>query len=125
MLTALLLSIMIIAALLFNRYRVRKLREAQLAEKEKQLLALGKINAEEKLRHAEELLNAYLTSIKEKTRLIEELDSELQRLKETVTHAADLQSLAANKEKLVSGTILTDDDWAHFRSLFEKVHPGF
>jgi len=27
-------------------------------------------------------------------------------------------------EKLISSTILTDDDWRHFRDLFEQVHPG-
>ena len=124
-LIAVLLCILTMATLLFNRYRVRKVREAQLAENERQLLALGKMNAEEKLKHAEELLTAYLTTIKEKTTLIEDLDTELQRLKETASHTTDLHCIAANRENLVSGTILTDDDWAHFRSLFEKVYPGF
>jgi len=124
-LIAVLLCILTMATLLFNRYRVRKEREAQLAENERRLLALGKRNAEEKLKHAEELLIAYLTTIKAKTTLIEHLDTELQRLKETASHSTDLQCIAANREKLVSSTILTDDDWAHFCSLFEKVYPGF
>jgi DNA-binding CsgD family transcriptional regulator len=125
LLVAALLSIMITAGLLFNRYRVRKLRQAQLAEKEKELLSVEKLRAEEKLKHAEELLTAYLTTIKEKTTLIENLDEELQQLKETVTHAPDLQGIAANRQKLISPTILTEDDWQHFRNLFEQVHPGF
>ncbi|HKG68833.1 MAG TPA: hypothetical protein VKA92_08185 [Segetibacter sp.] len=124
-LIAVLLCILTMATLLFNRYRVRKEREAQQAENERRLLALGKMNAEEKLKHAEELLTAYLTTIKAKTTLIEHLDTELQRLKETASHSTDLQCIAANREILVSGTILTDDDWAHFRGLFEKVYPGF
>ncbi|MEJ7678708.1 MAG: hypothetical protein WKG06_12795 [Segetibacter sp.] len=68
-LIAVVLCLMITAALLFNRYRDRKQREAQLFEKEREILALEKIRAEEKLKHAEELLTAYLTTIKEKRSL--------------------------------------------------------
>ncbi|MEJ7678709.1 MAG: helix-turn-helix transcriptional regulator [Segetibacter sp.] len=53
------------------------------------------------------------------------MDVEMQRLKETASHAPDLQGIAANREKLVSTTILTENDWQHFRNLFEQVHPGF
>jgi DNA-binding CsgD family transcriptional regulator len=120
-----LLGILATAILLFHRFRVHKVREAQQAENERRLLALGKMNAEEKLKHAEELLTAYLTTIKEKTTLIEDLDTELQRVKETASHTTALEGIATNRENLVSSTILTDDDWAHFRSLFEKVYPGF
>ncbi len=120
-----LLLSLIIAALLFNRYRLRKHRQAQLAQKEKELLSLEKLRTEEKLKHAEALLTAYVGTIKEKTTLIEGLDDELLRLKETSTNDNNVSTLAANMEKLVSATILTDHDWVYFRSLFEQVHPGF
>ena len=86
---------------------------------------MEKLRAEEKLQHAEELLAAYLATIREKTNLIENLDAELERLKETNSNNDNLRTLADNMEKLFSATILTDDDWRHFRGLFEQVHPGF
>ncbi len=120
-----LIAILVIAALLFNRYRLKKLHQMKLVEIEKERIESEKQQAEEKLKQAEALLMAYLDTIKEKTSLIESLDTELQRLKETANNAPDLHSIAANREKLISGTILTDDDWQHFRSLFEQAYPGF
>jgi DNA-binding CsgD family transcriptional regulator len=63
--------------------------------------------------------------IKQKTTLIEDLDAELQRVKETTSHVVDLQGISANMEKLASSTILTEDEWRDFRRLFEQVQPGF
>ena len=125
-LIAVLLGALIITALLFNRYRLKKIHQMALAELEKVRLAEEKKQTEEKLKQAEELLAAYTNTIKEKTSLIESLDIELHRQKETPhDDIPDLQSIAANREKLISGAILTDDDWRHFRSLFEQVYPGF
>ncbi len=122
---AALLFIIITGALLFNRFRMGKQRQSERAQKEKELLELEKKRAEEKLQHAEELLAAYLDTIREKTGLIEDMDAELHRLKESSTSDANLQALAGNMEKLLSATILTDNDWQHFRGLFEQVHPRF
>ncbi len=124
-LIATLLFIIVTGGLVFNRFSMRKQRQAELAEKEKQLLSSEKRRAEESLKHAEELLVAYLTTIKEKTDLIENLDAELEQLRETAHPANNLEGIAINMEKLISSTILTDDDWRHFRSLFKQVHPGF
>ncbi len=120
-----LLSIMATGALLFNRFRMRKQREVKLAEKEKQLLSVEKMRAEENLKHAEELLTAYLTTIKEKTILIENLGTELEHLKRTSYPVNSFEEIAAKMDVLASSTILTDEDWQHFRNLFEQVHPGF
>lgn len=124
LLIATLLLIIVIAGLLFRQYLLRKNRQMQAAEKEKQLLSVEKVHAEEELKNAEDRLTEYLTTIKANTVLIENLDAELQHLKHT-TNASDHATLAANMEKLVSSTILTDEDWRHFRNLFEQVHPGF
>lgn len=118
------LFIIVTGGLLFNRFRMRKQRQVELAEREKQLLSIEKKHTEESLKHAEELLSAYLTTIKEKTTLIENLDAELERLK-TFNEAYGFEDVAANMENLISSTILTDEDWRHFRQLFERVHPGF
>lgn len=122
---AALLLIIVIGSLLFNRFRMRKQRQAELDDKEKKLLSMEKKSAEENLKHAEELLSAYLTTITEKTALIENLDAEMQRLKESAYPVNSLEGIAINMERLISSTILTDNDWRRFRNLFEQAHPGF
>jgi tetratricopeptide (TPR) repeat protein len=125
MVITVLLSIIVIGGLLFNRFWMRKQREAKLAEKEKQLISVEKMRAEESLKHAEELLTGYLTTIKEKTNLIENLDAELEHLKQVNYPVNTFKGMAANMDALVSSTILTEEDWRHFRTLFEQVYPGF
>ena len=122
---ATLLFIIVTGGLLFNRFRLRKQRQAELAGKEKELLSVEKKRTEESLRHAEELLAAYLTTLKEKTALIENLDAELEHLREISYSPASLEGIAFNMERLISSTILTNDEWQHFRNLFEQAHPGF
>lgn len=124
LLTGMLLVIIVIVSLIFRRYRLRKNHQMQVTEKEKQLLSVEKMRAEEELKNAEERFTKYLATLKEKTQLIENLDSELTVLKQT-TNTAGLETLAANMDKLVSSTILTDEDWRHFKTLFEQVQPGF
>ncbi|MEJ7684511.1 MAG: hypothetical protein WKG06_43020 [Segetibacter sp.] len=101
-----LIAILVIAALLFNRYRLKKLHQMKLAEIEKERIESEKQQAEEKLKQAEALLMAYLDTIKEKTSLIESLDIELQRLKETANNTPDLHGIAANRESSFPGLSL-------------------
>lgn len=54
----------------------------------------------------------------EKSELAENLRAELDRLAKSGERSDYL-------EKLTRSTILTDEDWAQFRSIFEKVYPNF
>jgi hypothetical protein len=119
-----LLGIIIAGALLFNQFRRRKKRQFALTEKEKELLAAEKKLAEEKWQYAEELLAAYLQTLKDKTHLIDSLTTELQHLKEN-NQQANLSPIASRIEQLVSSTILTEEDWQQFRILFDQAYPGF
>ena len=83
------------------------------------------MRAEENLEHAQELLSTYLTTIREKTILIENLGADLEHLKRINHPVNGFESIASNMDPLVSSTILTDEDWRHFRNLFEQVYPGF
>ncbi|MEJ7738361.1 MAG: tetratricopeptide repeat protein [Chitinophagaceae bacterium] len=124
LLIATLLLIIVIVSLIFSRYRLLKDRQMQKAEKEKQLLSTEKLRAENELKDAEERLTGYLSTLKENTIQIENLDAELHHLKHT-SNTSGLLAAAGNMERLVSSTILTDEDWRQFRTLFEQVHPGF
>lgn len=120
-----LVVIIVVILLLFKGYRLRKLKQAQIAEKENQLLSLEKLRAEENLRHASGQLQTYLATIREKNEYIQLLDAEMSGLKESSGHPDDPKLQSAVIESLLSKTILTDDDWRHFRNLFEQVYPGF
>lgn len=77
-------------------------------------------------RHQKEIeLSAAKTSLKaltqgfrEKSELVENLRLENEKLAQLGKHSDYL-------EQLTTATILTEADWTKFRSLFEKVHPGF
>ncbi|PSR55728.1 hypothetical protein AHMF7605_20580 [Adhaeribacter arboris] len=119
-----LLLIIVVIGWLFNRYRMRQRRQAELAEKENKLLATEKKLAEEKWQHAENLLVAYISTLKDKAHLINDLTAELHHLREN-SRQTDLSSMASRIEQLVSTTILTEEDWRHFRQLFDQTYPGF
>ncbi|QRR01358.1 tetratricopeptide repeat protein [Dyadobacter sandarakinus] len=123
-LLATLLGVVTIGTLLFSRFQVRKKRQFELAEKEKAFLALEKKLVEEQLHHAEELLNANLKTLKDKAQLIDSLTTELQYLKESDQQVM-ATSMATRIEQLVSATILTEEDWRKFRTLFDQTYPGF
>jgi DNA-binding CsgD family transcriptional regulator/tetratricopeptide (TPR) repeat protein len=117
--------ILLVSAFFYRDRWLRKQREVRLAEKDNQILMGEKLRAEEGLKHSQELLKAYVGMVKEKTILIEHLESELTEVKQTSVLEPDGQTVSANTEKLRASTILTDADWQQFRKLFEQVYPGF
>ncbi len=98
------------AGLLFYRFRLRKAQQMELSEKE--------------LNHAKELLAVYLTALKDKTALVESLTAELHHMPAAGDSTGN-SNVAVKIESLVSGAILTDDAWQHFRRLFDQAYPGF
>lgn len=63
-------------------------------------------------------LATFTQSLREKSELAENLCLELDKLSRSGERSEYL-------EKLTRSTILTDEDWSQFRSIFEKVHPNF
>lgn len=100
----LLLLVLLLAIGLALTYFIQKKR--QLAKD----LRLQKASHE--LEAARANLKRFTGSIQEKNRLIEELEQQLDK-------HSDLRL------QLQQSTILTEDDWLQFRSLFEQVHGGF
>ena len=67
---------------------------------------------------AKEQLNMFTQSIIEKTKLIEQLEQQVANKPFT-----DEQQQLANE--LTHQTILTEEHWEKFKTLFEKIYPGF
>lgn len=70
---------------------------------------------------ANKQLSDYLNRLLEKSELVEELNMQLEKVREGKVTNEHLENL----EKVVNSTILTDDDWREFKIIFEKVHRGF
>jgi len=98
----------IIALLYINKLRIRYVHKEQMALQEKKAADLL----------AREQLQSLTQSLVEKANLVDELQLQLNN-----------RNMSAERQELTSAisslTILTDEDWNKFRSLFEQLHPGF
>ena len=94
----------IIALLWVNRQSLKHNKEKEIARQRLQL--------------AEQELAGYTSKLQERTELLEQLRNELSK-------ESDTAERTGNINRLLSTTILTEDDWKKFRELFEKVYPGF
>ena len=67
---------------------------------------------------AKEQLELFTQNLIEKTNLIEQLQQQVNR-----------RTLTVEQQDLISGisnlTILTEADWEKFKTIFEKIYPGF
>lgn len=103
--------ISIIVLLVINR---RRMHAKMLMEKITQEKAL----VEQEVQSARTLLNMFRGNIIEKTLLIDKLEVQIK----SKENSEEKQQLIA---ELSQQTILTEDEWQKFKSMFEKVRPQF
>jgi tetratricopeptide (TPR) repeat protein len=106
----------IIAYQWYHRQQLRR-------EKEKQVAAMREAMAEEELRNAQRELEIFTQKLTEKNELIDSFRTEIEQMQATFPEPESTQN--AYLSQLIHATILTDDDWQQFRTLFDKVYPGF
>ena len=108
--------LLIIGILYFKRQKVKHLLKHEKLENEK-------LKAEEELHIALREIKDFTWHILEKNKMIEIYAAEIEKLKkqnDTITNE-QLHSL----ESLRNSTVLTDTEWTSFKTMFEKVHPGY
>jgi len=108
---AAILFLAVVAVFMINRQRL-KLKYGQ------KLLEQDKLRAEQEMESATVELKMFTQNIVEKTILIEKLE---QQVKAREYNADGHQVI----EELSHQTILTEDEWLKFKTLFEKTHAGF
>jgi tetratricopeptide (TPR) repeat protein len=108
---AAIILVCIIALLYVNRLRLKFRHGEQLAV-ERQKMADVEIAA------AKDQLKLFTQNLVEKTNLVEELQNKVSRRAVTI----EQQELISNISNL---TILTETDWEKFKTIFEKIYPGF
>jgi tetratricopeptide (TPR) repeat protein len=123
-LIGLLFLLMVISILVYNREKLKGIKEKELFEKQEALLQSEKARAEDELRNARQALDQYTENLKQKNELIEEFKTEIEQLQLQLAHPVDNERIE-QLEKLMQAHIMTDETWAEFKRLFEKVHAGF
>jgi len=113
------ISLAIIIILLYSR----QMRERKIRKQKETLLNLEKEKAENELESSRKQLGEYLNNLRQKAELIEKIQSEMDLLRKQ--HPIPAEDEKVVLQKLSLATILTDDDWIRFRTLFEKAHVGF
>lgn len=106
----------IILLLIINRVRSRHRFSVERA-------ALEKKQAAVLLEQLQGQLDQYTTHLRNKTQLIEQVELELNQLK--AAGSALYTETERSLGELLQSSILTEEEWQRFRTLFEKVHPGF
>jgi hypothetical protein len=101
----------ILVVLAISRQLLKEKLKSQKAEQEKLLMV-------QETALAKEQLLMFTENIIEKTNLIEKLESQVKG-KETTSEQHVIITELSKK------TILTEDDWNRFKSLFEKIYPAF
>jgi hypothetical protein len=99
------------ALLIVNRKRLKIKLEKEKVEQEKLLM-------EQEVASAKDQLRMFTENIIEKTNLIDKLESQIKGREATSEQQLIIGELSQQ-------TILTEEDWNKFKSLFEKIYPGF
>ena len=117
----LLVFLMIVGLMLFNKHRLEVKNREIAAQAEKDRI-------ETDLQLATARLGEFLKTIQLKNSELERAEEELESLRSSTTDATPQipdKATEQDLEQLQQTTILTEDDWQNFKLLFEKVHPGF
>lgn len=107
----LVIMLTVIGLLILNRQRQKFKHKQELALQEKNL-------AKAEMAAAKEQLQLFTQNIIEKTGLIESLQEQLQNKELT----KEQQQLV---EELSNQIIVTEDQWNKFKTLYERIYPGF
>ena len=111
---AVLILLVVISQLLYNRQRLA-------SKKDKELLMAEKKVVDEELRFADIALRGFTENLQQKNLLIEKFKTEIEQLNKRTTGNEN----AGQLEKLLHEHIMTDQNWNDFKKLFSKVYPGF
>ena len=108
----------LIVVLAVNRQRLKEKLKTEKAEQEKLRMQQEKLLMEQEAASAKDQLKMFTANIIEKTNLIEKLESQIKGKEATTEQHVIITELSQQ-------TILTEEDWNKFKTLFEKIYPGF
>ena len=101
----------LVALLIVNRQRLKEKIKSEQAQQ-------AKWRMEQEVASAKQQLGMFTANIVEKTNLIEKLEMQAKGREATIEQQTIISELSQK-------TILTEEEWTVFKSLFEKIYPGF
>ena len=104
-------ALALVGLLIVNRQRLKEKIKSQKAEQER-------LRMVQESSWAKDQLEMFTQNIIEKTNLIDKLESQAKGKEATLEQQTIISELSGQ-------TILTEEDWTKFKSLFEKIYPGF
>ncbi len=123
---ALMLSIFVLLLffLWFKNIKRKKLykQSLEIKDQENEITQLKLENEENKNEHYAHELHQFMQLMKAKNDQIKELQLKLKDFPEQIEIESEFK---AKIHHLYTTTILTDDDWKTFRTIFDQVHPKF
>lgn len=120
-----LILLSVIAYLIINRQRSRHKTQQTLLRSEAELAHAERQLVETKLESATEQLNRFTKHLQEKSLLLEQSADTLNTIEKNRGSEMSAEEQNLTLQQLLNATILTDDEWDEFKSLFEKVHVGY
>jgi tetratricopeptide (TPR) repeat protein/DNA-binding CsgD family transcriptional regulator len=112
------LFLAVIALLLINRQRLKVKYQQELTRQENLRIQQENLRIQQEIESAKAQLKMFTENIIEKTNMVEKLEQQLNN-----------RTISIEEQQLISElsqqTILTEDDWNKFKSLFEKIFPLF
>ncbi len=123
--------ILVMALILLSRQRLKSRKTRILLEKEKDLVLMQQKVLQAELETSEKLLEQGKSELKAYTQLLIDKNSQLEELRQGMQNLDLSESELKEKdrinkmEQLANARIITEDDWAQFKRLFENVFAGF
>lgn len=120
---ALLVVVTSVLLMLYHRQKLKRKAELLMERQRESLINAEKRRMEAELSHAETLLGNYTENLRQKTELLEQVQTEIGALR--TLHGDDQSPQVLYLNTLANSSILTEADWDNFSHLFDKVHRGF
>lgn len=119
----LLVMIFVIGLLLINRSRNKERIRSTLLEKEQLKLALEKNRLDQELMVLRDSLEEFTNTIKQNDITIQQLREELSQGDEL--DLASQERIEDHLSAMLESHLMTDERWIKFKSVFDRVYPGF
>ncbi|KQT21956.1 hypothetical protein ASG31_01015 [Chryseobacterium sp. Leaf404] len=121
--SAIVLSCLLLILMVFIIRSYRHKMRSKKGEYERKVLTLTieKIKSESKLNNTSKTLQSYQTYLSEKNRQIEELETEMQKVKNS--SFSGLEEKSGELKKLLESHLMTDENWKNFRNAFIQKYP--
>ncbi|MBD8083540.1 tetratricopeptide repeat protein [Chryseobacterium caseinilyticum] len=113
--------LLILMVFIIRSYRHKMRSKKGEYDKKVLTLMIDKIKSESKLNNTHKTLQSYQTYLSEKNKQIEELEKEMQKVKNS--SFSELEERSGDLQKLLESHLMTDENWKNFRNAFIQKYP--